>query len=272
MTFHEPPDTLDEDREPPEISGGHGEASLENPWLRWMVGTIAPASVDVLHLICPGRLSSNFGLLDFGASPTGRESDRALRLVSAGQLLACLTELGASSVSFASPGRGEAALRIMAHRMSGLVSGPVVVHAPAAGHAADLAGAFRFLFGSEPEPPPTSPAVAISCHPSLLQPAAKAALVTKEPALERKLTSAITDLTLDKGVTGDDLRGPVQPPVWLAASQRILERYASSLIGTDTDPEESETAADGVTNALKFISDTIEGTVQDTVREDGGHP
>ena len=272
VTFHEPPDTLDEDREPPEISGGHGDASLENPWLRWMVGTIAPASVDVLHLICPGRLSSNFGLLDFGASPTGRESDRALRLVSAGQLLACLTELGASSVSFASPGRGEAALRIMAHRMSGLVSGPVVVHAPAAGHAADLAGAFRFLFGSEPEPPPTSPAVAISCHPSLLQPAAKAALVTKEPALERKLTSAITDLTLDKGVTGDDLRGPVQPPVWLAASQRILERYASSLIGTDTDPEESETAADGVTNALKFISDTIEGTVQDTVREDGGHP
>jgi hypothetical protein len=60
--------------------------------------------------------------------------------------------------------------------------------------------------------------------------------------------------------------------VWLAASQRILERYASSLIGTDTDPEESETAADGVTNALKFISDTIEGTVQDTVREDGGNP
>ena len=156
VIFHVPPDTLDEDLEPPGISGEQAEASLENPWLRWMVGTIAPASVDVVHLICPGRLSSNFGLLDFGAPPTGSEGDRALRLVSAGQLLTCLTELGASSVSFASLGRGEAALRIMAHRMTGLLSGPVVVHAPAAGYAADLAGAFRFLFGAEPQPPPTS--------------------------------------------------------------------------------------------------------------------
>ena len=64
----------------------------------------------------------------------------------------------------------------------------------------------------------------------------------------------------------------VQPPAWLASNQRILERYTSSLIGTDANPEESEAAAGGVTDALKFISDAFEGTVRDTVREDRGSP
>ena len=96
--------------------------------------------------------------------------------------------------------------------------------------------------------------------------------MTKDSALERELTNAIADLTLDKGVTGDELRGSVQPPAWLASNQRILERYTSSLIGTDANPEESEAAAGGVTDALKFISDAFEGTVGDTVREDRGSP
>jgi hypothetical protein len=271
VTFHEPRDTLDEDLEPQGSSVDQGVAVyLDNPWLRWMVEAIQPESVDVVHFICPARLSRNFGLLDFGASPTGKKSERGLRVVSAGQLLSCLTELGAWSVSFASLGPGEAGLRIMAHRMTGLLSGPVVLHAPAAGYAADLADAYRFLYGSEP--PPASPAVAMSCHPSRLQ-ATEVAPSAKEEELDRELISAVVDYTLDKGAVGEELRGPGQPPAWLAANQRILERYTSSLLGTEADPHESEDAAGGVSDALKFISDAIEGTVEGgTVREDRGGP
>jgi hypothetical protein len=268
VTVHQPPASVEDT---PALSGPEAPVGspdeLENPWLRWIVEAIAPGSIDVMHVIAPGRLSRNFGLLDLGASPTGGENPRELRLVSAGQLLSCLTQLGAWSVGLTSVGVGEAALRLIAHRMSGLLSGPVLMHAPRPGSWTDLAAAHRFLSAPETGLPPVTSALTISCHPAWVQAASSVpGPAAKDEALEREIIVTAKDCTLDKGVTGQELRGPVEPPAWLAANQRLLERWTSGLIGTETEPLPAEHAATGVSQALKFISSTIE----DTVRERGG--
>jgi hypothetical protein len=265
VTFHEPPTaTVDEHSTSAEaltIEYGNAPKEIENPWLRWMVETIAPESIDVMHIICPGRISRNFGLLDFGISPTGAAMSRTLRLVSAGQLLSCLTQIGAWSLSLAPPETGEAGLRVIAHRLAGLLSGPVVVHAPAAGCATELADAYRFLYAPVPASPPATSTVTIVCHPGWRQ---EAGLTTgslaKGGELERELFDAIESCTLDKGVLRSELRGPVDPPAWLAANQRILEQWTASVYSTELHPVESRD--DGVADALRFISDAIEGSVR----------
>ena len=272
VTVHDPPPEADVDPDPVGLSGRPvDEAELESPWLRWMAQTIAPDSVDVVHLICPARLSQNFGLLDFGASPAGTESPRALRLVSTGQLLAGLTRLGAWSLSLApaearSRGRGEAGLRIFAHRMSGLLSGPVTVQAPADGHPLELAAAYRFLYGPDPAPPPVSSTLTMACHPGLVR-ARAAGTPVGSPDLARDLESTLARCTPDPVLlqrAGHDAAGSL---AWVASSQRLLERWTSSLVGTETDPDAAPGERDGVTEALKFISSVIE----DAVREKGAN-
>jgi hypothetical protein len=146
-----------------------------------------------------------------------------------------------------------------------LLSGPVVVHAPAAGCATELADAYRFLYAPAPASPPTTSTVTIACHPGWRQ---EAGLTTgslaKGGELERELFDAIESCTLDKGVLRSELRGPVNPPAWLAATlkrRQLLERPPSG----DNVREVGETllsrlgqhpaVADAVHNALQIPPD-----------------
>ncbi|SOE03457.1 hypothetical protein [Blastococcus haudaquaticus] len=268
VTVHELPEEEDVDPEPVGLSGRPvDEAELESPWLRWMAQTIAPDSVDVVHLVCPARLSQNFGLLDFGASPSGVDSPRAIRLVSTGQLLAGLTRLGAWSLSLAmadvrSSGRGEAGLRIFGHRMTGLLSGPVTLHLPSAAHAEELVAAYRFLYDPVPAPPPISPRLTIACHPGLVRARAVGA-PAGSPGLARAIEATLDDCTPDPHLLRQARHDPAEAYAWVASSQRLLERWTSGLVGTETDPDASRTERDGVTSALRFISSVIEDAVRD---------
>jgi hypothetical protein len=235
-----------------------------------MAQEIAPDSVDVVHLVCPARLSQNFGLLDFGASPAGTESPRAIRLVSSGQLLAGLTRLGAWSLSLAMPDvrsarRGEAGLRIAAHRMTGLLSGPVTLQVPAAGRAEELAAAYRFLYDAHPAPAPVSPTLTMACHPGLVRARADGA-PAGSPDLAREIETTLDDCTPDWDLLRRARHDPAESYAWVASSQRLLERWTSGLVGTETDPDAAPGDRDGVTQALKFISSVIE----DAVRDDRG--
>ncbi|SDY48120.1 hypothetical protein SAMN05661080_03611 [Modestobacter sp. DSM 44400] len=268
VRFHEPP-TEDELFEPTSPSpDAPVDSRPDNPWLRWMLDEIAPGTVDVVHLICSARVSENYGLLDFGASPAGVDSPRAIRLVSVAQLLACLTELGAWSLSVAmpesrAPRRGEAGLRIFMHRMTGLLSGPVILHAPA-GPATELAAAYRFLYTPGPHQLPMTPTLMVACHPLLVQSrtASTSPAPRKDDVTAERIESALRDCTLDAGVLRQARRDPTEPSAWVASSQRILERWTSNLLGTEVDPAGSDTASRGVTDALSFISRSIESSVR----------
>jgi hypothetical protein len=234
-----------------------------------MLAELESATVDVVHLVCPARVSDNYGMLDFGSSPAGEESPRSIRLVSVGQLLACLTQLGAWSLSVAMPDgagtsrRGEAGLRIFLHRMTGLLSGPVTLQAPA-GPAAELAAAYRFLYAPAPQSVPVTPSLMVACHPHLVRSrttgAAPAQGADDESAA--RIESALRNCTLDADVLRKARQDQSEPTAWVASSQRILERWTSNALGAEVDPTVTTTASRGVTDALQFISKSIESSVR----------
>lgn len=226
------------------------EDELESPWMRWLAAEIAPRSVDVVHVIAPGRLSRTYGMLDMGDSPAGIACPSSVRLVSTGQLLACLTQVGAWSVSLGATG-GEAAVRLLAHRMTALVSGPVVLGARGADPHA-LAAAMSYLYTHEREHPPESRGLMVSCHPRRVHDRGPAAPAKRED-LQKDLEHAIDQCTpaIAEGA-----------PAWAAANQRLLERWTADMIGIERAPGESEAVAPGVTEALHFISTAIEESAQ----------
>ena len=216
---------------------------LESPWLRWIAAEIAPRSVDVVHVIAPGRLSRTYGMLDLGDSPAGIACPSSLRLVSTGQLLACLTQVGAWSVSFDAIG-GEAAVRLLAHRMTALVSGPVLLGDPSA-DPQELAAAMSYLYTHERPNPPETHGLMVSCHPRRVHDRGPAAPAKRED-LQQDLEHAIEQCT---PAIADGA------PAWAAANQRLLERWTADMIGIERAPGESES---GVSEALQFISTAIE--------------
>jgi hypothetical protein len=234
VTAHEPPGEL------PPVD------ELESPWLRWLAAEIRPRSVDVVCVLAPARLSRTYGMLDLGESPTGEACPTGIRLVSTGQLLACLTQVGAWSVSFCATG-GEAALRLLAHRMSALISGPVLLGTPAT-DAAELAAAMCFLYTHEREHPPRTHGLTVSCHPRRVHDRGPAA-PAKSPHLQHDLEQAIDQCTptLAEG-----------SPAWAAANQRLLERWTAGVIGIEHDPRDVEATSQGVADALHFIAGAIE--------------
>jgi hypothetical protein len=266
VTFHRPPP--DDDAIPPPDSADEGP---DNPWLRWMLGAIGTDTVDVVHVICPGRVSDNFGMLDFGSSPSGTENPRTIRLVSVAQLLSFLTRIGAWSLTIAQPAieaarRGEAGLRIFTHRMTGLLSGPVVLQAPN-GPVEELASAYRFLYAPGLQEIPVAPSLMLACHPGLVRSRTTASSYPRTPdAVAEQIERATRECTLDPDVLLTARQDSSQPYAWVASSQRILERWTSNLLGTEVDPGVSGTTSRGVTDALSFISKSIESSV----RERGG--
>jgi hypothetical protein len=235
VTVHEPP-----------VADLPVEDELESPWMRWIAAAIAPRAVDIVHVIAPGRLSRTYGMLDLGDSPAGIACPSSLRLVSTGQLLACLTQVGAWSLSLGATG-GEAALRLLAHRMTALVSGPVLLGAPGA-DPQRLAAAMRYLYARDREHPPESGGLMVSCHPRRVHDRGPAAPAKRED-LQLDLEHAIEHCTPSVAEGA---------PAWAAANQRLLERWTADMIGIERAPGEGEAAAPGVSEALHFIATTIE--------------
>ena len=219
---------------------------LDSPWLRWIAAEIAPRSVDIVHVIAPGRLSRTYGMLDLGDSPAGVACPSSVRLVSTGQLLACLTQVGAWSVSLGATG-GEAAVRLLAHRMTALVSGPVLLGPPGA-DPADLAAAMRYLYTHAITDPPETHGLMVSCHPRRVHDRGPSA-PAKRADLQHGLEQAIEQCTpaVAEGA-----------PAWAAANQRLLERWTADAIGVDGPAAGGDGAASGVTEALHFIANAIE--------------
>jgi hypothetical protein len=109
-----------------------------------------------------------------------------------------------------------------------------------------------------------SSTITLTCHPSNLNqvPTATVGTVVKGE-LASEIESTVSDCTLDRGLLSAQLRGSTEPPAWLASSQRLLERWTSAVIGSESDPADSRAASIGVTEALSFISGAIEDSVGD---------
>jgi hypothetical protein len=104
----------------------------------------------------------------------------------------------------------------------------------------------------------------LACHPSLVRSRTTSTSPArgKDDEAAERIERALQDCTLDADVLLKARRSTTEPTAWVASSQRILERWTSNLLGTEVDPAVSSTVSRGVTDALSFISKSIESSVR----------
>jgi hypothetical protein len=231
---------------------------VENPWLRWVIDAVDPTSVDVVHFVCPGYLSAPYGALDLGLSPLGVQDDRYCRIVTAAELLAFMTRVGAWGVGFTIPARHAwpAGIRLLAHRLDQLNPGPVIVDAPHYAPDGDsaLGDAYRMLFSDMPTPLPCSPSCTVYVNPGRVREALGRSPKGEERRFESAVHERVGELTLESDPSPSLLGGASEPPAWLAANQRVLERWASTVIASGEEDEHRSAVVSGLHDALADVS------------------
>jgi hypothetical protein len=230
---------------------------LDNPWLRWMMEAVRPDPVDLVHFVAPGYLSGSYGALDLGPPPVDALADKAVRIVTAGQLVSFLNRAGTWGAVFTIPTkRGwPAGIRLLAHRVNEECPVPVMIDAPHHGDPIahdDLTDGYRLLFTDDPVVRiPDTPALNLYAHPTRIPRPAGTPVATV--VFQDQLNRYVMDRTLG-GSTSEKMLAEGQAPLWLAANQRSLERWAAAALDLSLDPSADEATSQGVADALSFIS------------------
>jgi hypothetical protein len=265
VVVHDPPDR---------VSGLDPKVTpIENAWLRWIVEALGGSSVDIVHFITPGQLSSTYGALKLDV-PFSEGPEETWPIVQAAELAAFLTLVGASAVGFTIPtvAAWPAGIRILAHRVMAELTGPVLVDAPhQQKETAGIGPAYRLLFGTPPVEVPSSTGVAIYVHPKRVYEALLASPRSAGArAFEARAVELVQDLTLATGPIDDHTKSGTEPPMWLAANQRTLELWASELLAPHVESEYRSAFNEGVADALSSIKDVLDKHGDPTDDELGG--
>ncbi len=142
---------------------------IRSPWLLWIRDSLQRTSIDVVHFVTHGYMSSDRGALALAESPLINKDRRMARFVGAAELTTFYTQIGAWATVFSSPENNysEMGLRQLADTIAQKRPGPVVYHEiPQDWDAVAIGDVYRFLFGSAlSAPPPATPSVFIYCHP-----------------------------------------------------------------------------------------------------------
>ncbi|MGH8653855.1 MAG: hypothetical protein ACREYE_17545 [Gammaproteobacteria bacterium] len=226
----------------PQEASTLGKHAGENPWLAWMRTALGGRSADVVHFLCHCYSVRDEGALALAESPGRNENLEGATLVSAEKVAEFLNATGAWSLAFTSPPSNVSAvgMRMLQDCVARRRPGPVLMHDMAHPDSCRALGAaYRFLYTAE-QPAPASPAISLHCHPF------REAGVAPDDQSDRLLDQ----FTL-AGKLGDRLKNSSQP-VWLAASQRILEATAGDLAAAvEADPDSGrKRARDFVLDAL----------------------
>lgn len=193
---------------------------VRNPWLLWMRDALSGHRVDMVHFLTHGYISREAGALAFAESPVQNQDERAARFVGASELLAFLTQTGAWCAAFSSPEHNysEMGLRLLADTIAQMRPGPVLHHEMRLDETGEvLPEAYRFLFGRSGDPAPSSPAVFMYCHPSLLE-------RPRVTFLWRGLGPTLRAPAPPEDTVGEIYQKAESVPSWLGSSQRYLEQ------------------------------------------------
>jgi hypothetical protein len=237
------------------LEGSTGDLpSLENPWLLWIVDTLRGRSVDAVHFLCHGYLATDQGALAIQSSPVPNSNEEQTLFVGPQQLTNFALDLGAWSIGFSSPPNNYSGsgTRLLADQLARLRTGPVLLHEIMEDPSSlTLVRTYRFLCNEEQDALPSSPAIALYCHPSRIQ-------QTTNPTDEIDQESLMTRYTLAKGKTLKHIQSKNNTPAWIASSQRYLEQSVADLLNAEADPSTPSAAQEGTKEALSFLSELLE--------------
>jgi hypothetical protein len=183
---------------------------IQNPWLLWMRDALQGRSVDLVHFISHGYLSRDLGALALAESPLENQDEYMARFLGANELTTFLTQVGAWSSAFSSPegNYSEMGLRLLADTVAQMRPGPVVHHELRLDKDfSALAGAYQFLYGTGPSTPPSSAALFMYCHPSLV-------------AADLRESDAVASAELSNSLYSEE----ENVPAWVSAIDRYSEQ------------------------------------------------
>jgi hypothetical protein len=228
---------------------------LESPWLRWISEALAGRSVDLVHFICHGYLSSDQGALAFAETPTYNRDQSWARFIGPQQLSTFLTQIGAWGVVLTSPEANFSilGLRLLADQLAHTRPGLVLLYELNQDdwQATALASTYRFLLDRvNNQPPPISSALSLYCHPADL------GLLEKGIAISSfSLPSVTQSFAQPKDISSGQLESV---PGWLAASQRFIEQSAAQYLEQSPQSERETAKRQGIEDALTALTDIIE--------------
>ena len=242
----------------------------EQPWMAWLVASLAGRAVDIVHCLSPGMLLPDHARLVIArdatpyqppsSSPLATEAvtGRALNYVTPLEHSDLLTSLGAWASIFSAPGTGpwvvesRKGLRTFVDQFARVRPGVAAFHDLETDPACEaLAQTYRFIIGDPSIPAATSSSVSVYCHPARATPVAALPSSEHNDLMSQfaKVEQAMQSVAAASG--------PL--PAWLAATQRIVEQAVARV----ADPKELDSpAARGVASALKYVEQMLVERVQ----------
>lgn len=251
VEIHEPPLNAKPARAAP---GSRIPATVENPWLGWMLNRLVGVAVDHVHFYCHGDFVLDSGAVSFAGTPDS--TDDSYRCVGSPELLAALTGLGAWSVGFSGPRQNLSpeGLRDVAYAVTDTRPGPVVLQETAGDPEFDeLRSALSVIWNRPPPSAPRCLATAIWLDPALLR-------WTEGTAFTAGTTDRVVASLLSTA-TGAALHAE-RTPTWVAATARVLEQ-AEAHWRASVPSGPRRTGRHATVEALRFAANLLEEHVKE---------
>jgi hypothetical protein len=211
-----------------------------NSWLAWLQREMSGTAVDLVHFLAHGYVADGQPALVMAESPTAPDDRLWGRLISPGQLAACLTQLGAWAFGLSALPRNSSplGLRMFADSVARLRPGPIL-YEPGPARSHDYGAYEGLLFGGRPY---VGDGAFLYVHPRLTN-------VRGKPSYAESLVEQTLGPT----------RGFRPLPTWATTTRRYLEQSAAQLFPRQAEPGSAEESAigQGVSNALRFVDEVI---------------
>jgi hypothetical protein len=230
---------------------------VTNPWLRWMMDSLAGQTVDLVNFVCHGFLYTDQGSLALAQSPIINNDDHSARFIGPRQLNTFLDSVGAYSTAlcpalynYSTPG-----LRVLSEQLSRLRPGVALLHdAVNDPKFEDLADTYEALYsGDRGELVDWESSTTLYCSPKLIK--------TEEPESADPPTSGggawepvVIKSTFDPAIAKGD-------GAWVASAVRWMERAKLDLPSesfTSASPVSTASNTEAVQETLRFVSNVVD--------------
>lgn len=226
---------------------------VTNPWLRWMMDSLAGQTIDLVHFVCHGFLYTDQGALALAQSPLVNNDENWARFVGPRQLNTFLDSVGAYSAAFCSPvyNYSISALRLFSEQLARLRPGVALLHTfhddP---NYEDLASTYKALYSADRHNlAKWESSTTLYCSPKLIK---TEETVTADPPDSGGggWQPVVIKSTFDPAT-------PKDHGTWVSSGFRWLERTASEFRGESSTSESQASTKQAVEETLKFVSNVI---------------
>jgi hypothetical protein len=228
---------------------------VTNPWLRWMMDSLAGQTIDLVHFVCHGFLYTDQGALALAESPTVNNDSSWARFVGPRQLNTFLDNVGAYTAGFCSPlhNYSIAGLQFLVEQIARLRPGVSMFHNSLEDPNFDhLCSTYSALYSADRNGLiDWKSSTTLFCAPKLFKSAASEPPDPPDPDEDGRGTwdPHVIDAEFVPAVSKQD-------GAWVAAGHRWLERTASQLNDASFSVAQASTK-EAVQETLTFVSNVI---------------